>query len=88
FTFSSPTLKIKLAQGGAADPAKVAVKEEVPPVPEKPAPKEEVAATTTKAAAPAEVKKVITKSISCVKGKVTRKISGTNPICPAGFKKK
>jgi hypothetical protein len=88
FTFSSPTLKIKLAQGGAADPAKVAVKEEVTPIPEKLAPKEEVAVTTTKAAAPAEVKKVITKSISCVKGKVTRKISGRNPKCPAGFKKK
>jgi len=88
FTFSSPTLKIKLAQGGAADPAKVAVKEEVTPVPEKQAPKEEVAVTTTKAAAPAEVKKVISKAISCVKGKVTRKISGTNPKCPAGFKKK
>jgi len=88
FTFSSPTLKIKLAQGGAADPVKVAVKEEVTPVPEKQAPKEEVAVTTTKAAAPAEVKKVISKSISCVKGKVTRKISGTNPKCPAGFKKK
>jgi hypothetical protein len=88
FTFSSPTLKIKLAQGGAADPAKVAVKEEAPPAPEKQAPKEEVAVTTTKAAAPAEVKKVITKSISCIKGKITRKISGTNPKCPAGFKKK
>ena len=88
FTFSSPTLKIKLAQGGAADPAKVAVKEEVTPIPEKLAPKEEVAVTTAKAAAPAEVKKVISKSISCVKGKVTRKISGTNPKCPAGFKKK
>ena len=88
FTFSSPTLKIKLAQGGAADPAKVAVKEEVTPIPEKLAPKEEVAVTTAKAAAPAEVKKVITKSISCVKGKVTRKISGRNPKCPAGFKKK
>ena len=88
FTFSSPTLKIKLAQGGAADPAKVAVKEEAPPSPEKQAPKEEVATTTTKAAAPAEVKKVISKSINCVKGKVTRKISGTNPKCPAGFKKK
>ena len=62
--------------------------EEVTPVPEKQAPKEEVAVTTTKAAAPVEVKKVITKSISCVKGKVTRKISGTNPKCPAGFKKK
>jgi hypothetical protein len=88
FTFSSPTLKIKLAQGGASDPAKAAVKEEVPPAPEKPAPKEEVAKTNTNPAAPAEVKKNVIKSISCVKGKIVRKISGTNPKCPAGFKKK
>ena len=33
-------------------------------------------------------KKVITKTISCVKGKVIRKVSGTNPKCPAGFKKR
>ena len=94
FTFSTPTLKIKLAQGGAAGPAspsepvKAAVKEESPAAPEKQAPKEEAVATTTKAAAPAEVKKIATKSISCVKGKIIRKITGTNPKCPAGFKKK
>ena len=94
FTFSTPTLKIKLAQGGAAGPAspsepvKAAVKEESPTAPEKQAPKEEAVATTTKAAAPAEVKRIATKSISCLKGKIIRKIIGTNPKCPAGFKKK
>jgi hypothetical protein len=91
FTFSSPTLKIKLAQGGAADPAKVAVKEESPAVPEKAVKvelKQEAAATNTAPSAPAEVKVIATKSISCIKGKVIRKISGTNPKCPAGFKKK
>lgn len=88
FTFSSPTLKIKLAQGGASDPAKVAVKEESQAVPVKAEPKQEVATSNAAPAAPAEVKKIITKSISCVKGKIVRKISGTNPKCPAGFKKK
>ena len=28
------------------------------------------------------------KSISCIKGKVIKKISGTNPKCPAGYKKR
>ena len=28
------------------------------------------------------------KVISCVKGKVTKKVAGTNPKCPAGYKKK
>lgn len=88
FTFSSPTLKIKLAQGGASDPAKVAVKEESPAVPVKAETKQEVVTSNAAPAAPAEVKKIITKSISCVKGKIVRKISGTNPKCPAGFKKK
>ena len=34
-------------------------------------------------AKPAAVKKVI----SCVKGKVTKKVTGTNPKCPSGYKK-
>jgi len=41
------------------------------------------AAATTKTQ-----KKVVTKSISCVKGKVIRKVFGTNPKCPAGFKQR
>ncbi len=33
-------------------------------------------------------KKIPTKSITCIKGKVVRKVSGSNPKCPAGFKKR
>ena len=62
FTFSSPTLKVKLTQ----------VKEEAKP---------EAAPT----ASPTPVSKQV---ISCVKGKLLKKISGVNPKCPAGFKKK
>ena len=40
-------------------------------------------ATTTKPAP-----KAIVKSISCVKGKIIKKVTGANPKCPAGFKKK
>ncbi|MBU6243085.1 MAG: hypothetical protein KGP06_03390 [Acidobacteria bacterium] len=31
---------------------------------------------------------VITITITCVKGKVTKKITAVNPKCPAGYKKK
>jgi hypothetical protein len=40
--------------------------------------------TTTSAAG----KKSPTKSITCVKGKVVRKVAGSNPKCPTGFKKR
>jgi hypothetical protein len=33
-------------------------------------------------------KKAPTKSITCVKGKVVRKVAGSNPKCPTGFKKR
>ena len=84
FTFSAPTIKVKLIQ----DKPLVAVKEVSPVVPEKVSPKQESAATNTTTAAPVEVKKIVIKSISCAKGKIIRKISGTSPKCPAGFKKK
>ena len=77
FNFSAPTIKVKLSQ----------VQEEAPKVQE-----------TTPVAAPApnqEVQKVAKssvaskkKSITCTKGKLTKKIVGTNPKCPAGFKPK
>lgn len=54
FTFSSPTIKVKLTQ---------------------------VAAPATK---PASTKSTIT----CVKGKVSKKVTGSNPKCPSGYKKK
>jgi hypothetical protein len=46
-------------------------------------------AATPVTQAPVVVQKVVKKmSITCVKGKTTKKISGTNPVCPAGYKKK
>jgi hypothetical protein len=69
FTFSSPTLKVKLIQDKKIETA--------------PAPASE---PQVSAAAPPKV--AVKKSITCVKGKITRKIAGTNPKCPAGFKKK
>jgi len=31
---------------------------------------------------------VTVKTITCVKGKISKKVIGANPKCPAGFKKK
>ena len=63
FTFSSPTIRVKLAQEVAAAPVAV-----VPKTPSKIAPKK-----TT---------------ITCVKGKASKKVSAVKPACPAGWKKK
>jgi hypothetical protein len=52
---------------------------------------EVVATAPTPSATPsiAAVKPVAAKKvISCVKGKITKKVAGTNPKCPAGYKKK
>lgn len=74
FTFSSPTLKVKLTQ----DPNAVAVQTpEVTPT----------ATATTQAVKPiaASPKKVV---ITCVKGKVIKKVAAVSPKCPSGYKKK
>jgi hypothetical protein len=65
FTFSAPTLKVKLTQE-AAKPVAI-------PTP---------IATASPAAA---VKKT---TITCTKGKTTKKVTAVKPICPAGYKKK
>ena len=65
FTFSAPTIKVKLTQDKPIVPAK----SEASAVPKS-----------------SVVKKVIT--ITCTKGKITKKYSGANPKCPSGFKKK
>jgi hypothetical protein len=66
FTFSAPTLKVKLTQE-AEKPVAVATP------------------TPTPAAKPAVAKKT---TITCVKGKTTKKVSAVKPVCPTGFKKK
>ena len=62
FTFSNPTLKVKLIQ-------------EVQPTP-----------TPTPSATAKTVAKKIT--ITCIKGKVTKKVTAVAPKCPTGYKKK
>ncbi|CAN2218319.1 hypothetical protein MCEMRE196_01193 [Candidatus Nanopelagicaceae bacterium] len=61
FTYSSPTIAVKLTQDKAA-----------------------VATPTPKTPSWAQS----TKTITCVKGKTTKKVSGFNPKCPTGYKKK
>jgi len=74
FTFSSPTLKIKLNQAKPATPA--------------PAPTPSAAPAQNSVQAAPAPKVEVQKSITCVKGKITRKVVGANPKCPAGFKKR
>ena len=68
FTFSAPTLKVKLTQE--------AVKPVATPSP---------IATATPAAKPAAAKKT---TITCVKGKTSKKVAAVKPVCPSGYKKK
>ncbi len=75
FTFSSPTLKIKLTQNSPTAPTQAAPTASA-------APSAPVKVTN---AAPAPAKKI---SITCIKGKVVRKVSGAAPKCPTGFKKR
>ena len=65
FTYSSPTIKVKLEQDA---PAPVA------------------SPTPTPSASSKPVVKAVT--ITCVKGKVSKKVTAVNPKCPTGYKKK
>ena len=35
-----------------------------------------------------KIKSAVSISITCIKGKTTKKVSGTNPKCPKGYKEK
>ena len=63
FTFSSPTVRVKLTQAVEPTPAPTPV-------------------ATSK---PADAKKA---TITCVKGKTSKKVTAINPKCPTGYKKK
>jgi hypothetical protein len=65
FTFSAPTLKVKLTQEVA--------KAEPSPVP-------------SASASPIAVAKKTT--ITCAKGKTSKKVTAIKPVCPSGYKKK
>jgi hypothetical protein len=78
FTFSSPTLKVKLTQDANA----------IAPAPT-PTAEPSAAATPAPAASTAPVAVAKKKSIiTCVKGKMMKKVTAVSPKCPAGYKKK
>ena len=70
FTFSSPTIRIKLSQS-----EKITTSAPAAPAKNEPA-------------AQANNNSAKIKIIVCTKGKSIKKVSGTNPKCPSGFKKK
>ena len=82
FTFSSPTIQVKLSQEAPAPvptptPTVVATPEPTP--------------TPVEVAAPAPILKPVAAkkiTITCVKGKTIKKVTAIKPTCPAGYKKK
>ncbi len=70
FTFSSPTLKVKLIQEKVVAPT--------------PTPTPTPTSSPTPTASPVTTKV----SITCIKGKQTKRVTGLSPKCPKGFKKK
>ncbi len=74
FTFSNPTISVKLNQESVAPPAN-------PPAPtSSPTPTQVISSKQNVAA-----KKL---TILCVKGKSTKKVFAIKPVCPSGYKKK
>jgi len=63
FTFSSPTIRVKIENAPVVTPT---------PTP---------APIATKSS-------IVSKKITCIKGKTVKTVSGVNPKCPTGFKKK
>jgi len=82
FTFSSPVIQVKLTQEAPA-PAPTPTPTPTPIATQAPAPIESAAPAPT--LKPVMAKKI---TITCVKGKLVKKVSAVNPKCPAGYKKK
>ena len=84
FTFSSPTISVKLDQEKA-----VVVPSPTPSPIASPTPTPVATPVVTASAIPAPKPTVVKKTtITCVKGKLTKKVTAVKPVCPAGYKKK
>jgi len=83
FTFSSPTLKVKLLAPSAPLPTPSASPSSSPPATMPTTPTAPMAAT---APAPVAAKPVM-KSITCIKGKTKKIVKAVSPKCPTGYKK-
>ena len=72
FQYSQPTIRVKLTQEKVVEPVVTTTT---------------VAEPVKQAVAKKVVKKIV-KTITCSKGKLTRKVSGTAPKCPTGYRVK
>ncbi len=76
FSFSTSLIKVKLSNGTGSS----AVMTDIPDVF-----LETIAQPITKAPAKGATSKAV--AINCLKGKVTKKVTGINPKCPSGYKR-
>jgi hypothetical protein len=82
FTFSSPTIRIKLSQSAPiAVATKTATSTSPTAAPATPT-------TTTPVIVKAAPTKAVSTTITCVKGAAIKKVTSANPKCPVGYKKK
>lgn len=93
FTFSSPTLKVKLTQDANAVAVPVPISTPTPTPSTEPI-KSVVTPTPTPAAGDDLISQKVSApvvkktTITCVKGKVIKKVTAVSPKCPTGYKKK
>ncbi len=80
FTFSDPTIRVKLTQ----DPPPVPTPSPTPTPTPTPSASPVVVQPVEKTSTASSKKQV---SITCVKGSATKKVTGVKPKCPKGFKK-
>ena len=80
FTFSTPTIQVKMFQDAPA-PTPTPTPTPTPVVTEAPSP----TPTPTPTAKATVAKKT---TITCIKGKVVKKVTAVKPVCPKGFKKR
>ena len=84
FHYSSPKIEIKRVAEAVATP------EPTPLESSTPTPTPEPVVTPIQTAKPTPIKTAAAKkiTITCVKGKVSKKVTGLKPVCPTGFKRK
>ena len=75
FEFSAPTIKVKLSQDAA-------------PVTTKPSSGETASNNQSQLAVSQPQAKVMKTTITCVKGKISKKVTAIKPTCPTGYLKK
>ena len=89
FTYSEPLIRVTLFQD--PEPTPTPTPTPTPIVTATPTPTPEptvIASPTPTAKSPSVIAAPKKTTITCIKGKLTKKVTGVNPKCPTGYKKK